>query len=79
MMVGDRVRVVRVSPHLREENKQSVYEQCVGHTFTVDGFDGDGWVEIDVGSISGRAYEMVAIEPECLEVVEPSLTMSATR
>lgn len=74
MTVGDRVRVVRVSRHLREGNKQSVYEQCVGHTFTVDGFDGDGWVEIDVGSISGRAFELIVIEPECLEVVEQFVT-----
>ena len=74
MSVGDRVRVVRVSPHLPGENTASVYEKCVGHTFTVDGFDGDGWVKIDVGTITGRAFEMVAIEPGCLEVVEQLAT-----
>jgi hypothetical protein len=73
MKVGDRVRVVRVSPHLGGENTQSVFERCVGHTFTVDGFDGDGWVEIDVGTITGRPFELLVMEPECLEVVEPAL------
>ncbi|MFM2126091.1 MAG: hypothetical protein RL328_2542 [Acidobacteriota bacterium] len=67
MSVGDRVRVVRVSPHLREEI--ALYEKCVGKTFAVEGFDGDGWVEIDVGSVTGRPFELITIEPECLEVV----------
>jgi hypothetical protein len=71
MSVGDRVRVVRVSPHLHEE--VSLYEKCVGQTFAVEGFDGDGWVEIDVGPVTGHPFELIVIEPECLEVVEPAL------
>lgn len=71
MKVGSRVRIVQISPHLveGEMNTRSVFEQCLGHVFTIAGFDDGGWLELVVDSVTGNEGETIWIEPEYVELV----------
>ncbi len=72
MQVGDRVRLLQISPHLIEGelHTRSVFEQCLGHVFTVQGFDDGGWIELVVDSVTGNEFETIWIEPEYVELIE---------
>ena len=75
MKIGDRVRIVQISPHLveGEMKTRSVFEQCIGHEFTIEGFDDGGWVELTVDSVTGNEFETIWIEPEYVEVVDQEM------
>ena len=71
LKIGDCVRVASTPRYLVDDrvmNTKSVFEMCVGKLFTVKGFY-HGWIELSVGEVTGKQFETIYIEPECLELV----------
>jgi hypothetical protein len=71
MKVGDKVKIVRIPPYLTDDgvmNTKSVFEKCLGHVFRIRGFEND-WLELNVGKFTGKRFETIWIEPECVELV----------
>ena len=73
MKIGDMVRLVAVPPNLPAGDAQlptpAIFEKCLGHAFTVVGFNEIGWTEIVVESATGNTGETIWVEPEYLESV----------
>ncbi len=78
MQPGDRVRLIGIPPGLRDEDDlqtQSLFEQCLGHIFTVialDHVEGLPYplVELHVGHIDGGEdfAQSIWVEPEYLQI-----------
>jgi hypothetical protein len=71
MKVGDKVKIVRIPQYLTDDgvmNTKSVFEKCLGHVFRIRGFEKD-WLELNVGKVTGKRFETIWIEPECVELV----------
>ncbi len=79
MKIGDRVRIIGISPNLPDDSElktPEVFQRCLGHIFTISdirqaaGLD-HPMIGLDVGEVLGkeRCMETVWIEPEHLESV----------
>jgi hypothetical protein len=71
MRIGDKVRVLRISPNLVDDDvmhTRAVFERCVGHVFRIAGFQGD-WIELKVGNVTRNKFETIWIEVDCVELV----------
>jgi hypothetical protein len=69
--VGDLVTVIKVPTGLGDEpelNTKTVFETCLGKTFTIQGFDQYGHLELAVGKeiddLVGGYMNTIWIEPE---------------
>ncbi len=74
MKEGDLIRVVKVPDDVQDSEEfktRSTLERCVGRIFPIMGFQ-EGFIQIDVGELSGRhaCMESIWIEPNCVEPVE---------
>ena len=73
MKIGDTVRLIGMPANLpvgdADLPTQAVFEKCLGHEFTVAGFNEIGWVELVVDSIAGSHGEKIWVEPEFVEVI----------
>jgi hypothetical protein len=72
-VVGDRVRVVRIPPHI--ENAQyphtevkRAFAAALGNVYKVEDIDWGGWVWLDLGAESGQ----IGVQPDCVELVNPN-------
>ena len=74
MKVGDKARVIRVPPALPEDelNTRSLLGRCLGRVFPIVGFNGAGWLELEVGEVLDKipCMDAIWIEPELVEIVE---------
>ena len=71
MKEGDLIRVVKVPDGVQDSEEfktRSTLERCVGRVFPIMGFQ-EGFIQIDVGELSGRppCMESIWIEPDCVE------------
>jgi hypothetical protein len=67
--IGDRVRVVRVPPHIENypyAEVKEAFSAALGNVYRVDDIDWGGWVLLDLGEDNGG----IGIQPDCIELVE---------
>jgi len=74
MKEGDLVRVIRVPDIVQDSHgfeRRSTLEHCLGRVFPIKGFNEYGMIQIDVGDVGGRPFNMesIWIELECVEFV----------
>jgi hypothetical protein len=72
MRLGSIVRVTAVPDGLEdypEFPSKSTFKSCIGHEFTVAGFNEAGMVELHIESVTGNANEKIWIEPRFLELI----------
>ena len=81
LKIGDRVRVLQVPPsveHGIHPDTRSLFHRCVGHVYTVRGFDDYEQSELHVrktGAEScreGSGCHWIWIEPEFVKIVDES-------
>jgi hypothetical protein len=75
MKPGDLVRVAALSPHIPDNAESKlVFERSVGRTFPIINIMADGLIELEVGEVMGvsACLHSIWIEPECLELIQPS-------
>jgi hypothetical protein len=86
MKIGDKVRLVRVPPGVRDDAEfktKTILTRCLGHVFTVKGFQLDGarlrkrfsagaWVELDIGEVIPGSNDTIWVEPGSLERLTPA-------
>jgi len=71
IQVGDRVRVVRIPPHIdrpdypHAETKRA-FAEALGNVYRVDEIDWGGWVWLHL-----RPTEGIGVQPDCVELVSP--------
>jgi hypothetical protein len=72
MKIGDKVRILTIPPGLLEGEMRtkSLFEECVGRTFPIVGFE-DHLLELEVGEVRGEApyVHSIWIEPDHVELV----------
>ena len=81
MKIGDKVRLIRIPPNLRDDEKLgtcSLFEKCLGKAFPIAGLqsvEGLSYqlVQLDVGHVLGKPEYMdsVWVEPEYLLLESP--------
>ncbi len=83
MKIGNKIRLVRVPPHVKDDAEfktRTILTKCLGHVFTVKGFQADGgrerkrlgpgcWVELHIGEAIRGSSDIIWVEPECVELV----------
>ena len=72
MKVGSTVRLIGVPDGLEDDPDlptKSTFENCVGHTFVVAGFNDVGIAELCVQSVTGSVGETIWVEPRYLELL----------
>jgi hypothetical protein len=73
LQVGDRVRVVRIPPHIDDPNYPYVevkraFAVALGNVYRVEEIDWGGWVWLHLGEGNGG----IGVQPDCVERVESS-------
>jgi len=70
LQVGDRVRVVRIPPHLDTPDcppeTARAFSEALGNVYCVDEIDWGGWVWLLL-----RPDEGIGVQPDCVELVDP--------
>ena len=78
MKIGDKVRLIGIPANLPVADATldtpSTFKKCLGREFTVQEFNEIGWVELQVGSVTGSSGEKIWVEPEFLELVSKERT-----
>jgi hypothetical protein len=86
MKVGDKICLVRVPPGVKDDAEfktRTILTKCIGHVFTIMGFQGDGgtfsargsqdrWLELDMREAIPGATDTIWVEPDCVELVKRS-------
>lgn len=81
MKAGDKVKLVRIPPDVRDEEDlqtRTLFEKCLGRTFVVadiESVDGVPFplAKLDVGHVVGEEpfKQTISVEPQYLEVEVP--------
>lgn len=71
IQIGDRVRVVRVPPHIEDPNYpyaevKEAFAAALGNVYRVDDVDWGGWVFLHVSEENGG----IGVQPDCVELAE---------
>lgn len=73
MKVGDRVRLIAIPANLPSGDANlptnGTFAKCLGHEFTVVGFNAIGWAELPIETLTGSLGETIWVEAEFLEGV----------
>jgi hypothetical protein len=68
--VGDRVRVVRIPPHIdalsADAETKLAFVTALGNVYTVEKVDWGGWVMLSISDAEG-----IGVQPDCVELVDP--------
>jgi hypothetical protein len=73
MDIGDKVRLVGIPPNLpvgdADLQTEAAFRKCLGHVFTVVGFNEVGLAELTIELVTGSVGETISVESDFLEVV----------
>jgi hypothetical protein len=81
MKIGDRVRLIRIPPNLKDDEDlgtRSLFEKCLGTAFPIAGLKSveglsSQLVQLDVGHVLGKpeCMDSIWVEPEYLVFEDP--------
>ena len=86
MKVGDKIRLVRVPPAVKDDGEfktRTMLTKCIGRIFTIRGFQGDNctfanrgskkrWLELDMREAIPGVTDTIWVEPDCVALLKRS-------